>query len=743
MMSEFLKRVLVYIFILTSTISYSQRDRYSNSNEDYNTWAIGAGFSLLSLQGDLRSSDTKSGDAYYNMGGFIYVDKMFNPIIGIEAKFNISKLGGELQTLSTTAEPGESSYYRVLYAEAYQNELLKVEGMSFGFETNLILNMDNLWKRHSQKWSWTGYVGFGYQKYNSRLIIKDYDASLGKYPLDDVDEDGTIRNADFGENSNRDFNKNAGSLYLNAALSVKYRLNGKFDIEARGVINLNNEDHLDAAITHKQTYESFFTANIGVVYKFGNKERYAIWVQEEEPEPFVLIDTDDDGVQDDMDKEINTPRGAEVYGSGIAIDTDKDGIKDYEDDCPIVPGPVSNNGCPVQSAVVYNEPITETVLELEPEIEFDEDDKQDLIDRITMFSRAIYFKTNSDQLKQESYKPLNQIAEVMTEYPDSRFKIEGHTDSKGNDNYNLSLSEKRSKSVHSNLTEKYISSVRLSSKGYGEVQPIATNDTESGRQKNRRVEINFIDPDSEEGKLVYPQETVLIRSNNSSKTLSYSGGNQAARDSDGDGVTDIYDKEPNTSKESRVYGDGVSVDSDMDGVPDYLDSCPFAKGSIEEKGCPLNNQSNAYSIPTNIKVGDVSSDQDQVRSNKVNSIVSYSGNIEYDLKVLASKIKFSRSEGHVLKSNNIFILEKIGKLLNQRNDISVHIEVHTNNKPNLKYNLDLSKRRAFAMKKYLTQVIDIDSSRLEVNGVGGVNPKYNVENKQENTKNNRVEIDIN
>ena len=820
-MTEFFKRITLAVFVFSTLFSYSQNStdapkEKSRFKEDYNTWAIGAGFSILNMHGDLRSFDTYSEDAYVNLGGYIYADKMFNPIVGMEVKFNVSQLGGEVQKIYNSGDSG--LYYRILYASKYNSEILTMDGISYGFETNIILNIDNLWKRHSKKWSFSSYFGAGYQKYDSRLIIKDYDASLGKYPLTDVAEDGTIKDADFGENFSRDFKSNAGSLYLNMGLGVKYRLNDKFDIEARGVINLNHEDHLDAAISQKQVYESYFTGNIGVVYKIGKKKRYAIWVQDEVFEPFKHVDFDDDGVPDDLDKELNTPRDAEVYGSGIAIDSDKDGLKDYEDDCPLVPGPIDNRGCPIEPVVVYEEAPEEVIVEA-PVVEFKEEEKQEIVDKISLLSKAIYFKTASDQLKEESYKPLNEISDIMFEYPDSKFKIEGHTDSRGNDNYNLDLSKRRSKSVYTYLSKHGISSDRLSSKGFGEVNPIATNDTEAGRQMNRRVEINFIDPDSEEGKLVYDQGVVIKKTNNRRVGASYSsGGMVPAADSDGDGVPDVYDKEPHTPKESKVYGDGVSVDSDRDGVPDYRDDCPFAKGTVENSGCPGAGQqvntttyspsvvlpseqdldgdgvandldkepntpsgvkvyANGVSYDTdkdgvpdhedkcpfsngNIKNGGCPLGKDSDNDGVVDSrdrcptekgsttnfgcpVVKSLEAIEMELKGLANKMKFARSEGHVLKSNNILVLEKMGMILNEYEAISIRIEVHTNNKPNLKYNLDLSQRRAFAIRKYLTQVSGISSSRIDAAGLGGTKPAYDTEVKEENSKNNRVELYLN
>lgn len=189
-----------------------------------------------------------------------------------------------------------------------------------------------------------------------------------------------------------------------------------------------------------------------------------------------------------------------------------------------------------------------------------------------------------------------------------------------------------------------------------------------------------------------------------------------------------------------MYSNGVAFDTDKDGIPDHEDRCPRTNGSADNGGCPKGKDSDGDGVEDN---------RDRCPTEKGSStnfgcpVKKATGSIENELKVLADKMKFSRSEGHVLKSNNISILEKMGVILNEYKAISVSIEVHTNNKPNLKYNLDLSKRRAFAIRKYLTQVSGIDSSRIEVAGLGGTKPKYDVENKEENTKNNRVELYMN
>lgn len=208
-------------------------------------------------------------------------------------------------------------------------------------------------------------------------------------------------------------------------------------------------------------------------------------------------------------------------------------------------------------------------------------------------------------------------------------------------------------------------------------------------------------------------------------------------DSDGDGVEDKFDKEANTPQGVKVYSNGIAFDSDKDGVPDHIDRCPLTYGNVDNDGCPDDEDLDGDGV---IDRNDRCPDEKGEASNYGCPAKKATGNLEEELKGLVKRLKFSRSEGHVLKSNNIAICEKIGYLLNQYKATSVKIEVHTNNKPNLNYNLDLSKRRAFAIKKYLTKVSGVDADRVDVEGLGGAQPKYDVEIKEENIKNNRVEL---
>lgn len=106
----------------------------------------------------------------------------------------------------------------------------------------------------------------------------------------------------------------------------------------------------------------------------------------------------------------------------------------------------------------------------------------------TPISLDVLFDFDSAQIKADSYQKLKALADFMTQYPEATVLLESHTDSKGDANYNLNLSQARANSVKDSLVTNYgIQQNRITTKGYGETQPVATNSTEAGRQKNRRV----------------------------------------------------------------------------------------------------------------------------------------------------------------------------------------------------------------------------------------------------------------
>ncbi|SKC40812.1 Outer membrane protein OmpA [Ohtaekwangia koreensis] len=105
------------------------------------------------------------------------------------------------------------------------------------------------------------------------------------------------------------------------------------------------------------------------------------------------------------------------------------------------------------------------------------------------FHQGIQFATNSSEVTATSKTNLQDLARVLNKYDDTNILIEGHTDSTGKPEYNLTLSEKRAASVSTYLKTLGVTNARITTVGYGPDQPIADNGTAAGRKENRRVEV--------------------------------------------------------------------------------------------------------------------------------------------------------------------------------------------------------------------------------------------------------------
>ena len=108
--------------------------------------------------------------------------------------------------------------------------------------------------------------------------------------------------------------------------------------------------------------------------------------------------------------------------------------------------------------------------------------------KVTLKENMVNFAFNKSDLQPLAKANLDKLAEILINNPDTNINIYGYTDSKGTDEYNLSLSDRRAASVKAYLISKGIASSRMNTMGMGEASPIASNDTEAGRAQNRRVE---------------------------------------------------------------------------------------------------------------------------------------------------------------------------------------------------------------------------------------------------------------
>jgi len=207
-------------------------------------------------------------------------------------------------------------------------------------------------------------------------------------------------------------------------------------------------------------------------------------------------DADGDGVFDGIDKCPDTPKGATVDARGCPKDSDGDGVFDGIDQCPGTPKgtPVDARGCPTDEDGdgVLNEndkcPGTPKGVEVDetgcPKVaQLFQEEKKALV------LEGVNFEFNSATLTAASSRVLDRVAESMIAWPDVKVEVGGHTDTVGARDYNVRLSERRAAAVRDYLVSKGVAADRFQVKGYGPDAPVAGNDTEAGRAKNRRVEL--------------------------------------------------------------------------------------------------------------------------------------------------------------------------------------------------------------------------------------------------------------
>jgi outer membrane protein OmpA-like peptidoglycan-associated protein len=282
----------------------------------------------------------------------------------------------------------------------------------------------------------------------------------------------------------------AGAGFLTAYGSPLYRLSASFFYAPRDISrDLDGDgiaDDVDKCPTEPEDFDGFQDADgcpdpdndkdgiLDVNDACPNEPEDFDGFQDEDgcPDP----DNDGDGILDVDDQCPNDPEDFDGFQDADGCpdpDNDGDGILDVNDQCPNEPedfdGCQDEDGCPEPGNVC----VTETEIKI---------------------LQAVFFQTNRATIKPESFPILDEVAQVLQQHPEIlKIEIQGHTDDRGNDRYNMRLSDARAKSVMAYLAKAGVDKKRLTAKGYGETMPIDTNETEDGRARNRRVVFQILE----------------------------------------------------------------------------------------------------------------------------------------------------------------------------------------------------------------------------------------------------------
>ena len=287
------------------------------------------------------------------------------------------------------------------------------------------------------------------------------------------------------------------SFFGQIGMGLRYKWNQKFDFEIKGTYVMTGDEEFDAsgepipttftlADIEEGRDDNLIIFSIGVHYKLGKHEESLQW---KDPLKTLAIggsnsvmpcmDDDNDGVCNPQDKCPDTPTDVKVDGAGCPLDADSDGVYDSIDECPTMPGPPTNNGCPLD------------VVEI---------DIGTIASNLTDLMKGIQFDYNSAVIRPGSYTQLNAAFDVLEDHPEYRFYVEGHTDAAGSNEYNLNLSHKRAESVIRYLVGKGLPADQLIPIGKGESELLypecdpASNCEPWKNLANRRVVFKALNP---------------------------------------------------------------------------------------------------------------------------------------------------------------------------------------------------------------------------------------------------------
>jgi OOP family OmpA-OmpF porin len=323
---------------------------FDNKARQFNDWSVsvGGGPAFMAFA-DVTSIYDKKINWGYNV--YVSLDKQISHTFGVSLMYTNGRTNQKAQLPNDPAAGVANAWTKF-------NAVTLLGDINF---TNLLRRVDN----HSEyKWALHGYGGIGLLQYKTELIDNDASRWSTEPPRVPIMIDQKM---------------DLSSFYFQFGLGLKYKLTDLIDIESRVIYYASGDEEFDGGgdrreikgpvgdrinynLINKSRADKAISVNLGLSFKLGKHKDHLAWVDplqdiyarakvlEDTPVEMVTCekgDADNDGVCDDWDRQLDTPAGARVDGAGVALDMDLDGVIDLYDKCVTVPGPASNNGCPI------------------------------------------------------------------------------------------------------------------------------------------------------------------------------------------------------------------------------------------------------------------------------------------------------------------------------------------------------------------------------------------------------------
>ncbi|MEZ4906490.1 MAG: OmpA family protein [Saprospiraceae bacterium] len=342
----------------------------------------------------------------------------------------------------------------------------------------------------------TGWNEKDYNTYDGRSKIRNALSSIydNKYETPGPKQSGKFR---LGNETNID-------IFLSLCVGFSYKVNNRINLSIENKILLSYNYLLDG-IDSRNIYDHIdridipIFSGIGVNFNLGKRSKknpkywrnpfISIFTRidslEEKSLKNEFVDTDKDGVPDFLDEEPNTMFGCNVNVKGVAIDSDRDGIIDCIDLYPFDPDNNQNKNNDLNYAI---DQLRDSLRQASA------DNISEGKSGLVWLFPVIYFDENKYNLSSKEKVQLNNLINLLKSRPELKLIIEGYTDEKNTEEYNMTLSQKRAQSVYDYLVENGIIKERLKTEFYGESHPaISPCNNESDHTLNRRVEFRVLE----------------------------------------------------------------------------------------------------------------------------------------------------------------------------------------------------------------------------------------------------------
>ncbi|WP_439506169.1 OmpA family protein [Sediminibacterium sp.] len=283
----------------------------------------------------------------------------------------------------------------------------------------------------------------------------------------------------------------AVSFFVPVGLGVKLNLTKSVNLDFGYTMAYVDNDNIDGYFKAPYIGDKYSYGHIGLEFSLGKKTKPQMATHNPPAQLHHELTAADANLkalfetsEENMRKKMAEMKGMHEEIAKMKMDIDGDGVSDYFDKCPSTNRSIKVDGAGCPLPVV--EPSKDTIIRITNTYVITEEDKQIVNEAI----RNLEFEFSKASIRDRSFPYLNRVAEMLV-LKGFSLKLGGHTDAVGSNAANMILSKNRAESVKNYLVSKGVNFGRIEAVGYGESQPVSSNKTAAGRQKNRRVEFTL------------------------------------------------------------------------------------------------------------------------------------------------------------------------------------------------------------------------------------------------------------